>query len=298
MRARILFPLLFALAFPVSAGALTAPASLEDIILLAEGGVSNQTIRVFLSSRPVNVDLDADAIARLKEAGLSEENIQFLLDSFGERASETDKEVVVVVAPDPYPYPYPYPYYYYGSYYVAGATLHLGRYSPHWGLHFSFPFPFPIPVPHLSHTSHRVPRHYTTSHLHHRTSHNDGHRRHRETDHSVRHVSRHLGLAGDRSTGRQSRGHRSERSHSKAHESRSGRQHTVHASRGHANSKHASRGHANGKHASRGHVNSKHASRGHANSKHASRGHAGGKHASNAHVGKSHHRGGKHRGRH
>ncbi len=244
MRARILFPLLFALAFPVSAGALAAPASLEDIILLAESGVSNQTIRVFLSSRPVDFDLDADAIARLKEAGISEENIQFLLDSFGEPASVTDREVVVVVAPDPYPY------YYYGSYYVAGAILHF----PHWGFHFSFPF------------------HFTSHHLHHRTSHraihNDGHRGHRESGHSVRHVSRHLGLAGDHATGRQSRGHAEKRSRSKAHESRSGRQHTAHASRGHAGGKHASRGHA------------------------------GGKHASNAHVGKSHHRGGKHRGRH
>ena len=263
MRARILFPLLLALAFPVSAGALAAPASLEDIILLGESGVSDETIRVFLSSRPVDFDLDADAIARLKEAGISEENIQFLLDIFGEQASEADKEVVVVVAPDPYPH------YYYGSYYIAGAF-------PHWGFHFSFPFHFPIPVPHLSHTRHRVLRHDTVSHhLHHRTSHrashNDGHRRHRESGHSVRHVSRRLDLAGDHSTGRQSRGHAEKRSRSKAHKSRSGRQHTAHASRGHGDSKHASR-----------------ASRGHGHSKHASR----------AHAGKSRHSGGKHRGRH
>ncbi|MEE8474403.1 MAG: hypothetical protein V3T01_03570, partial [Myxococcota bacterium] len=174
MRARILFPLLLALAFPASAGALTAPASLEDIVLLAESGVSDETIRVFLNSRPLNFDLDADAIALLKSAGISEELLQHLLDSVGETASRTGADVVVVVAADPYPY------HYYGSYYLPGATLHLSHAFPHWGFHFSFPFPFPIPVPHLSHTRHRVLRHDDTSH----------HLRHGKTD------RRHHGIDG------------------------------------------------------------------------------------------------------
>ena len=204
MRARILFPLLLALAFPASAGALTAPASLEDIVLLAESGVSDETIRVFLNSRPLNFDLDADAIALLKSAGISEELLQHLLDSVSATASRTDADVVVVVAADPHPY------HYYGSYYLPGATLHLSHAFPHWGFHFSFPFPFRIPVPHL--TRHRVIRHdYTRHYLHHGKNHRTGRNRHHRGIHRIsgrvdRAVRHHKGHAFTRHTGK-AKGH-------------------------------------------------------------------------------------------
>ena len=193
MRARILFPLLLALAFPASAGALTAPASLEDIVLLAESGVSDETIRVFLNSRPLNFDLDADAIALLKSAGISEELLQHLLDSVSATASRTDADVVVVVAADPHPY------HYYGSYYLPGATLHLSHAFPHWGFHFSFPFPIPIPVPHF--TRHRDIRYdYTGHYLYNGRSHRTGsdrrhHKGHAFTSHTRKAKSHHKGHA-------------------------------------------------------------------------------------------------------
>ena len=133
MRARILLPLLCALAFPAGAEALRGPVSLENVIVLAQSGISDETILAFLEPRQVAFDLDADEIARLKEAGVSEEIIRYLLEKAGAPPRETGASTVVVVPA------YPYSSRYYWPYYVFGTVLHLGGWIyPHrWDHHLA-----------------------------------------------------------------------------------------------------------------------------------------------------------------
>ena len=55
------------------------PVTLEHIILLAEGGLSDETIIAFLETRPLGFVLSAEDIVRLRQAGVSERVIRYLL---------------------------------------------------------------------------------------------------------------------------------------------------------------------------------------------------------------------------
>ena len=58
-------------------------ATLEDILLLAEQGISSETILVFLQNREIEFTLDADAVDRLLQAGVSKDIISYLLARSG-----------------------------------------------------------------------------------------------------------------------------------------------------------------------------------------------------------------------
>lgn len=188
---------LFVLVFASSAGAADRPqASLEDLTLLTESGISDQTILVFLDTREIGFLLDAETIARLRQQGVSEEVIRHLL----ERAEvRDDRDEVVYVAPDPYPRRYYYPYHYgYGVGSYLGAAIlghwthghhrvghHLGG-GHHLGLSFGRSSSYGV---HYTGGGHLVGGHGARSHL---GSHG-----------SSRHSARHRGYGhGGRSHGR------------------------------------------------------------------------------------------------
>ena len=61
----------------VEAGTMTV--SLDDIVLLSQRGVSDQTILVLLQTREIGFVPGADDIDSLLETGVSEEVIRYLL---------------------------------------------------------------------------------------------------------------------------------------------------------------------------------------------------------------------------
>ncbi|MDP3936521.1 MAG: hypothetical protein Q8R92_00100, partial [Deltaproteobacteria bacterium] len=77
-RAVLVLCFLLALAAPVRANGLLA--SIDELVTLAESGLSNETILVFVQNRPVAFSGSAGEIVRLKDAGISEEVIRYLLD--------------------------------------------------------------------------------------------------------------------------------------------------------------------------------------------------------------------------
>ena len=65
----------------LGAGAARAqgrPASLDDVVLLAQSGLSDDTILSFLETRPIGFVLSATSIVQLRAAGVSEVIIRYL----------------------------------------------------------------------------------------------------------------------------------------------------------------------------------------------------------------------------
>jgi len=110
--------------------------TLNDLLLLAESGVSDKTILAFIEPRKITFALDAKEIAKLRKAGLSEEVIQYLLA----KSRQADLTYNQYIKP-PVPYPYPYPGYYYGpSLYLGFGGGHHALFDHHFvGLHHAAP---------------------------------------------------------------------------------------------------------------------------------------------------------------
>ena len=75
---RLLAALVLVTAFNVSQADIPT-ASFQDVLVLVERGVSDETILAFLATRTVGFILDVDAIDLLLVSGVSEEVIRYLL---------------------------------------------------------------------------------------------------------------------------------------------------------------------------------------------------------------------------
>lgn len=181
MRTAIL-GVLFGLALASPAAAANRPqASLEDLTLLTASGISDETILVFLDTREIGFEIDAEAIARLRQQGVSEEVIRHLLERTDARSNE---DRVIYISPAPYPRRYYSSYYdgYGAGSYLGAAILGPWLHGNHWvGNHH------PVGGPHLgvsigyypSYGAHYTGGGYLTGgHLArgHRISHRSGHR--------------------------------------------------------------------------------------------------------------------------
>ena len=125
---RMILGILFSLVLATPAAAAHRPqVSLEDLTLLAQSGISDQTILVFVDTREIGFQLDSETIARLRQQGVSEEVIRYLLGRTDTRNDRDDR--VVYVSADPYPSRYYAPYYGYGVIPYFGATI-----LAHWTL--------------------------------------------------------------------------------------------------------------------------------------------------------------------
>lgn len=116
--------LIFASFGMVQAGNMVA--SMDDVLLLTQRGVSDETILVFLQSRVVNFIPDASDIDKLLEAGVSEEVIRYLLGQTTSTPSDTSTPLYIptpVAYADPYP-PYYYRPYYYTPYYARSSLFY------------------------------------------------------------------------------------------------------------------------------------------------------------------------------
>ncbi|VAW76443.1 hypothetical protein MNBD_GAMMA13-1023 [hydrothermal vent metagenome] len=92
--------------------------SLEDIVLLSQRDVSDETILVLLQNREIGFTLGAKDVDSLLEAGVSEEVIRYLLQKTASAPLPTYAPVTYVV---------PYPSYYYRPYY-SGTSLYRHHY--------------------------------------------------------------------------------------------------------------------------------------------------------------------------
>jgi len=130
----------------VQAGNMTV--SLDDVVLLSQRGVSDETILVLLQNREIGFVPAADDIDSLLEAGVSEEVIRYLLQKTAGTPLRTYAPVVYV---DPYPVYYYRPYYSGSSLYFGYSTFpHTSYRHGHHGVgHHSRPH-HPTPL-HLTH---------------------------------------------------------------------------------------------------------------------------------------------------
>ncbi len=129
--------ILAALVFMLSIGTAYAGhlnVTLDDLLLLAESGVSDKTILAFIEPREITFTLGTEEIAKLRKAGLSEEVIQYLLAKSRQAGLTYDQYIKP-------PVPYPYPGYYYGpSLYLGFGGGHHALFDHHFvGLHHAAP---------------------------------------------------------------------------------------------------------------------------------------------------------------
>ena len=118
---------------------------MDDIVLLAESDISDQTILTFIRYRQLDFVLDAKGVQRLREAGVSEDVIQYLLNRDATPVAAIRTYVI------PTGYATGYPSYYYGARLVGTTMFSLGWYDHHYfGLGYT--------------TDYRYPRHYYQSH--------------------------------------------------------------------------------------------------------------------------------------
>ncbi len=155
MKYRVLVGL-FGLAMLTVAAAGHLQVSLDDIVLLNQRGVSDQTILLLLENRELGFNMDPDAVDRLLLAGVSDEIIRYLLAQAtavrnpADIAPPTtysdipaDYPVTTSLAVDPVVYPAapyvePYPGYYYTPYYYGGSySFGFASYPHTWFGHHS-----------------------------------------------------------------------------------------------------------------------------------------------------------------
>ncbi|MGH9158599.1 MAG: hypothetical protein ACRD2X_01230 [Vicinamibacteraceae bacterium] len=106
--------------------------TVDDVIRLAQSGISDETIIAFLDTQPIGFTLDADVLLQLRSAGVSEAVIQSLL----ERARPTPGPPLTYAAPAAplYGYRVPYPPAYYAyprDYYAAPVRVFFSFGLPH-----------------------------------------------------------------------------------------------------------------------------------------------------------------------
>jgi hypothetical protein len=124
----------YSLLNPVAALSQENMVSLDDIILLAESDVSDQTIMTFLWYRQLDFVLDSKGIQRLRAAGVSDDVIRYLL----EQDATAIASVPASVPASPPAYVVPtgyrtaYPSYYYGARLVGTTVFPLGWYDHHY----------------------------------------------------------------------------------------------------------------------------------------------------------------------
>ena len=113
----------------VGAGAAQVRAqvvTLDDVIMLAQSGISDETIRVFLETRDIEFVIGAAAIATLRAAGVSEEIIRYLIDRAQVESGRRSFDRAPTVR-------YAYPSTYYDASYAPGLVFSVGLSSfPHW----------------------------------------------------------------------------------------------------------------------------------------------------------------------
>ncbi len=180
--------------------------SLEDLTLLAESDLSDETILVFLEPRELRFELDPEAIAHLRQQGVSDEVIRYLLEKTD--APKDRDEGVVYVSAGPYPPRYYLPHYAHELFPYFGATILW-----HW-----------------THGYHRVAHHLA-----------GGHHFGVSARHSSSHGGRHLASGRHRVGGHHARGH-SKAGHGARH---LGSQRAGHARAGHSGGGHRG-GHSGG----------------------------------------------------
>lgn len=204
----------------VEAGTMTV--SMDDIVLLSQRGVSDQTILVLLQTREIGFVPGADDIDSLLETGVSEEVIRYLL----QKTATPPPDTYIPVS-----YADPYPSYYYRPYY-ASTSLYYGYSSfPHTSYRYRH-----HGAGHHSRPHHPAPRHYRT--------HND----HDNAGHDIPHTGYDTGSAGHDKTvsishNARNAGHSRSGSASHSRNSRIG--HRSGHSRGHS-SGHSGGGHGSG----------------------------------------------------
>jgi len=86
-------------------------ASLDDILLLANRNVSDQTIMVYIQTRGIGFSPSAENIDKLLEAGISEEIIRYLLEQSPTATVSDNSYQQRPTYMTPYPTYYYYPYY-------------------------------------------------------------------------------------------------------------------------------------------------------------------------------------------
>jgi len=145
MRRTILGLLLSLLLATTAAAAHRPTVSVEDLTLLAASDLSNETILVFLDRHEIGFEFDPETISRLRQQGVSDEIIRYLL----ERRDLSSERVarVAYVSVGAHPHRYYEPYYRDGVLpYFGAAILWHWAHGYHWvdhrlvgGYHFGHP---------------------------------------------------------------------------------------------------------------------------------------------------------------
>ena len=126
-------PGLLGLVLFTGAQAAHLKASLDDIVLLSQRGVSDKTLLLFLENRKAAFTLDAESIDKLILAGVSEDVIRYLLAR--EPIVHTSRPAVIYPV-STYVETYPRYYYtprYYRTPYYSGYRAHSGHRATHFG---------------------------------------------------------------------------------------------------------------------------------------------------------------------
>jgi len=173
---RLLKSLIF-IAWLGIAHAGTQQISLKDILFLAERGVSDETMLVFLESREVGFIPDAEDIDKLLSAVVSEEVIRYLLRQTATNTTNSTPSYSYRTIT----YEDLYPAYYYTPYYSGGSGFF--GYSSY---------------PHTWYGSHYGGVHYTS--LHHGATHSQGYNDHGtlSLSHTVHRGGGHIGSHASR----------------------------------------------------------------------------------------------------
>ena len=100
--------------------------SLDDIVFLAQSDISDQTILTYLKHRRLDFVLDAEGVQELREAGVSEEIIRYLLENPYALNS------VWTAYARPVDYYASYPSYYYGTTLVSVTVFPHYWYDHHY----------------------------------------------------------------------------------------------------------------------------------------------------------------------
>jgi hypothetical protein len=111
---------------PLPAYAKDGVVSVDDVVLLVQSDISQQTILTFLKHRSLDFAVDADAVKLLREGGVGEEIIRYLSRQEATSVAGTPAYVVATG------YNTSYPSYYFGARLVGATTFPLGWYDHHY----------------------------------------------------------------------------------------------------------------------------------------------------------------------
>jgi len=188
---------------PAPAYSQDGTVSLDDVVLLAQSDISDQTILTYLKHRRLDFVLDAEGVQELREAGVSEEIIRYLLE-----LSDTPPAALLTYV-TPTGYDTGYPSYYYGAR-LVGTSIFSRQWYDHHYLEFA----------HV--TAHHAPHHNQGHSLGHTVGITVGHHTRTHIGHGGGIVDRH-GSAQLRHSGGDQRSHRN--AHSRGHSGARGRSH-------------------------------------------------------------------------